>query len=454
MNIIDKKIENCKIKLLKRPLTFFGLLSYGFEWHLEENLSENTEGFVSFNPNDLSTTIDKRIHINKKLLEKDDYTYKNLCFLIIHELQHIIRKHSLRGRRKENQNAWSLACEHCTDRDSKKIVATNSGDNTITGYLDEYAILEELNKALPNCSEEEAYAWILKNLNKIEFEDDAKFVKVTINPGKPNEQVIYITLPQIQQEDGSFTPINPIMINAEIEDAIENTIAEAIAISQSLQDKGSQPANISALIDKLIYVEVDWKIIVEKAIKKNVIRLPSSRSWRQLNKFYIPHKIALPGISSKKRNRGLSDLYILADSSGSISDRNLKEFAGIIYESMKYFDNTVLITHDTITQEPKYFTKKEKNKFLNFINTIGFKGRGGTSHKQCFQKIDDKYQNGENIGIVLALTDGYSDIEQCVTQFGWIKDRRIPLMIICNSPYKFNSPVLRNLENFSVIYIN
>lgn len=456
---IDQKIENCKIKLLKKPLTFFGLISYGFEWYLEKNLPEHIEGYVSFNPNDLTQTVDKKIHINKSLLENNNYSYKNLCFLLLHEIQHIIRKHSLRGRRKENQNAWALACEHCVDRDTQKIAKAKSDkgviidDNYITGYLNEYAVIRDLDSIMPNCSEEEAYEWILKNQTKFKFENNSKFIKVIINEGN-NESEIYITLPQIQQDDGNYIPINPITIDSDIETAIENTISEAVAITQSLQNNGSQPQSVSELLDKLIFVDVDWKMIVDKAIKKNVTRLPSNRNWRKLNKYYIPHNITLPGIISKKRNRGISDLYILLDNSASISSKDLKEFSGIVYDSMKYFEKTILIVHDVKIQTPQIFTKRQKNKFLEFLKSVGFKGRGGTSHLQCFKEIDRVYEAGENIGIVLSLTDGMSDIETCIPKVKWINDNKIPFIVICNSSYRFTTPNIRNLENFLTVYIN
>lgn len=471
MDILERKIENCKIKLFKSPLTFFGILSFGFIWKLEENLNENIEGFVSFNPNNLSKTLDKQIHINKKVIERENYSYNNMCFLILHEIQHIIRKHALRGRNKENPNIWSLACEHCVDRDSLKIAkaVNNKGkiisDIQIESYENEYAIIKKLDRELPNCSEEEAYDWLLKTSDKIKVKTIGKtgnggaggtgnpeYIQVTVEIDPVNPQVINITIPQMDNGDGTFDAVNPNIISGEIQDVINNTVAEATAVSESLEQKGSQPGGLKQLIDQIIYIEVDWKIIVEKAIKQNVIRLPSNRSWIRLNKFYTPHNINIPGKISKRRHEGLNDLYILVDTSGSISDRNLKEFSGIVYESMKYFENTIVISHDVSAQEPMKFTKKDKNKFLQYLKNTGFKGRGGTSHRFCFDQIEKAHEKLEKIGIILSLTDGHSDIESIWNKYNWTKDKKVPFMVICNSKKKF-SQMLR-YENFSVAHIN
>ena len=58
-------------------------------------------------------------------------------------------------------------------------------------------------------------------------------------------------------------------------------------------------------------------------------------------------------------------------------------------------------------------------------------GRGGTSHRDAFDLIEEDYVEGENIGMVISLTDFESDIESIWSRYNW-KDE-IPFKVLLTS---------------------
>src|SRR6056297_3259615 len=137
------------------------------------------------------------------------------------------------------------------------------------------------------------------------------------------------------------------------------------------------------------------------------------------------------GMEEEKENVGT--LVCAIDSSGSISSIDLKKFAYVLNQSLQYFNEVILLVHDTKFQQDEYST------FYDFVKNIGFKGRGGTSHKEVFDYVENKIwadnDKRDVLSIVMSLTDGYSDIERNYKKYKWIKNNT-PLVFIVNN-YNF-----------------
>jgi uncharacterized protein with von Willebrand factor type A (vWA) domain len=217
------------------------------------------------------------------------------------------------------------------------------------------------------------------------------------------------------------------------------TVREGIKHKNKLRGYGS--SDIYEVIDKILEVKIPWEELVELAIKSNVITKTDDRTWKQLNKYYINLSLTLPGeYSYEAKGDGIGTLIICVDTSGSISPDDLKKFAHIICKSFKYFENVIVITHDFEVKQKKIFF--DENEFLNYIMSIGFDGRGGTSHIDVFSTIDeliegnldieDHYISLDDISMVISLTDCYSDLEEIINDghgdIKWLDD--IPLAIV------------------------
>lgn len=433
-------IRKSKIKFFTKALIFFGMCANKFSWEIE-NFDQNIEGFVRFDTKNLTKIESGAIFINKFYLLKPDYTYNNLIFIICHELLHVLNKHGARrGDRKWEE--WNVACDHVVEVFLKKM------EQIIKPYNNKYNIIDELYSHKPDCTAEYAYDWIIKHPSKLQI-DSAQDMSINVKDGQGNYMFTVST------NLGGITQNN----SEELDEATKNIlidqiVAESRAIFENIKSQGNLPGYLVSYLDNILKVEIPWETLVEKAIKTNIIMKPDDRSWRSLNKFFIPHKINLPGCSLIQDTEGTGSLIVGVDSSASITDRPLKKFSGIIERSMEHFKEVHVIVHDVTVHQREIFTKDNIHKFYKFISKEGYKGRGGTSHKYLFDEIQKDFweKDKDNLSMVISLTDSYSDVEYIFKNYEWIKNN-LPLVFIITHDGK-----IMNLEtsfgNISQIKMN
>lgn len=413
---IDQLIRKAKLKLFTNVLFFFGMMANKFVWDVEP-LPEQIEGLVAYDTKDSSKIESGAIHINELYLLKPDYTYNNLVFILCHELLHILNKHGIR-KGDRNWNTWNVACDHVIEVFLRKM------NEVMKPYNNNYNIIPELYNQKPNCTAEQAYDWIINHPNSIQINQTVSEMAIDVMDGSGNYMFTVVTslggITSALDEDEN--------IKAALTDQI---VAEARAIFENIKSKGDTPDYLITYLDKILKVEIPWEKLVEKAIKTNVIMKPDERTWRCLNKYFVAHKINLPGYAFIEDTEGTGVLIIGVDSSGSVTDKNLKKFSSVIENSMKYFKTIILLVHDTIVHQRKEFNKDTIGDFYNFISKTGYKGRGGTSHKHLFDEIQIEHweKDKDNLSMVISLTDMCSDITHVYKNYEWIKNN-LPLVFI------------------------
>ena len=423
MSSVEKKKKDARIKLFRRDLglNFFGALAYQFQLDVHE-MSDRAEGYIMYNKENLDKSGDGIIHLNRKMVSQPDYTHDNIIYVILHELLHILQKHGLRRGQREPE-AWNFACDHVVDRDLREI-------GKVKRYKNACNIIEELDKEKPKCSAEQAYEWIRKKQkqNKMTISMDKKSGMIKVEDHSTGE--IFYVNPQAggQDQTENQSPDD----KKKYKYAIDNFLSHARALYETMKDKGTVGGSLATYLDKILKVEIPWESLLEKAIKTNTIMKPDERSWRQLNKYFQPHGMTLPGYSFIEDNEGIGLLIVLADTSGSISDKNLKQFSSVIIQSMKFFKTILLITHDVPIHQEKEFDSDSIRDFYQFINEEGFKGRGGTSHKAVFDRIEELWEDNEikdDLSMVISLTDNQSDSHRIYQDYRWIKNK-VPLVFV------------------------
>lgn len=442
---VNQKIKRARLKMFRKDigLMLFGACSYKFNWVVTP-MPEMVEGGVRF---DITTNNveDGNIYINEHYINKTDYDHDNLVALIIHEILHILQKH---GQRRNNRTPmlWNFACDHVVDRDLRSFA--------LHPYQKQFNIIEELHLINPKCSAEEAYEWIINQEGRFTIgpgdgndgDDDNRIEVSIITDEKTNERYI-VTSPPDQNESLSQED------KEKLKQKIDQFISEARAQNQIMKEKGSNPGRIQEYLDRLLKVEIDWTSLLEKAIKTNIILKPNERNWRRLHPYYQLHGLNLPGRSMEEEKENIGQLVLLIDTSGSINKNDLGRFAYVLDKSLNYFDSVLLITHDTQIHQKVEFRKLEHTEVHDFIKNQGFEGRGGTSHRDCFKYIEDEIwsinEKRDVLSMVISLTDGYSDIDNIVNQFNWIKNNT-PLVIASTSDWEFKNPMFSNISTIFI----
>jgi len=441
---INELIKLSKIKLFTKELIFFGMMLHRFDWTVYE-FHPSMEGYVVFNEKDLSTIESGKIHLNEIYLNKLDYTFIHLVYLLCHELLHILNRHGLRKDDRIHK-IWCVAADHVIEVYLRKNLS-----HLIKPYQNRYNIVERLESEEPNCSVEKAYDWLVKNEKFIEIEvelGDGDSPDTIVVKDQNGNILFEMTddLSQSEKEDMTDSPEAIYQLN--------QLISEARAVFETIKSKGDLPGYLTTYLEELLKVEIPWERLVEKSIKTNIIMKPDDRSWRNLNKIYIPHGLILPGYSLTEDIEGVGTLIIFVDTSGSISDKNLKQFSNVVENSMRFFKEIHLITHDVQIHQQKIFNLENINMFYEFLKKEGYQGRGGTSHRYVFEFVEKEYwdKNKDELSMVISLTDMYSDIGSYYKDYNWIRNN-IPLTFIITKGGKLIS-FDSSYTNISQIMIN
>jgi predicted metal-dependent peptidase len=438
--VVNTKINKAQIKLSKKAdgLNFFGACAYSYAWSIHSMPGMNAEGYVLFDK-DTKDIEDGTIHINYDLVKRKDYTHIHLAYIICHELLHILGRHGLRKGQRDH-GIWAAACDHVVERDLMDVA------HSVVPYDDRYHYFEKLHKEQPTCSVEQAYDWIVKQINagniQVHLVAGDSMVEVTDENG--NTFTINVQV-------GGTDPKKVKGNSAQVLQTNEKVLAEARALHEIMKSRGTSPGSLTSLLDSMLAVEIPWEKLLEKSLKTNVQMRPDDRTWKMPNKIYRPLGILLPGQTMMEEREGVGLIIYATDSSGSMSDEELKKCSSVVHQSFQYFKYVWLYVHDVDVKQKKEFDKTEAHKFMSFLKVEGYEGRGGTSHNPVFDRIQkeawetDEY-NAE-ISLVICLTDGYSDIESSIKKYEWCKS--IPIVFVIFGGHQINV----SQENVTVINV-
>ena len=188
---------------------------------------------------------------------------------------------------------------------------------------------------------------------------------------------------------------------------------------------GDIPGELLRAIEKLLGVKVDWK----KELRKMITSLSKKTDYFLPNKRFLSTSVQW---GSKKRKEDFETLVVIADTSGSVSQKELTQFVTEALSIMESFKpkETYLIWCDSTVYEPVDIIKPGQSWSYKHAP-----GGGGTSFIPPVAWIENNIINkGKKLGPVLFFTDGYPNsgpnggwpketeysIKKYVNKFFWI----------------------------------
>lgn len=453
--------EKLRKKIASPDFLIFAAALYKYTWELDPTCDKHAGAYVILdNKNKLANGT---IYVNARKVLNDDYTFCHYGYTIFHELLHIMNKHGSR-RGPRDPLMWNLAGDHVINTFLAKVIEyekeknrTNYFQPYTTPFIEPDLVKNENNDEL---SVEEVYEYLQKN-----FKKNYKIEKVSSdnNQGNNNggnqqqntqdnnnsnsggnnqnsnqkENWYKIT----DKRTGKSYYVSDKKEDPNCGRAENNTNTTARGWMQ--KQRGTMPEFMKRYLDKILEVKIPWDELLKSAIKKNVVIRPSDRGWANLNAFYYPIGLTMPGKQYEELPDGIGTLIITVDTSGSISEENLGEFSSVICESIHHFEKIIVLVHDVEIHQYEEFNFDDSAKLFEFITKTGFKGGGGTSHEKIFDVIEEIYEEEQNgVSMNIFLTDGYSDIEENWDKHKWSKENRIPTFIILTKESKF----IENIE--------
>lgn len=398
---LHEKMRQAMLKLLNvNSLRFFGLLVYNFEYVEIKNHAKFRTMYVTFDADKNNWTIGYDVDF----VEQSDPG--ELVYIIAHEILHAINGHCFRSIDRIEEY-WNFATDHviniCLDKDvdcDGLQMIKPKGRFLIPKLRDEHF----------NWSVEKVYAWLQKNAtvkpvvdkngNKLEG-----LSVVCIEDAGENGENLNVRV----QADMKLTAKGK---SADI--AQKNLIGQVrVHLNSSRSSRGLVSGNLYGLLKHLVEIEIPPEEIIETAIK-NVLVMSDERSWRSINKRLYPHGIMS---CANETDEVLGDVICLVDHSGSISDEHCALFGGAIKNCSTLFQNLHILYHDTKQQGD--VTILSCDEISQSKKLFEVRGRGGTAHDDAFDYVQQCYDNGINVSLVLVFSDWESNIEHIWGRYNW-----------------------------------
>jgi predicted metal-dependent peptidase len=294
-----------------------------------------------------AATDGRNFYYNTLFVEK--LPAKQLEFLVGHEVLHAVYDHM--GRRG--------------DRDP--MIFNIANDYAVNADLVDQKVGERIN-VVPmlydakyrGVSSEEIYDDLMKNVKKISLDQLAEMLLDEHLDGNGDGDG-----DSDDDKDGSGRP----RLTDEEKKQIRDEIREAVLNAAQQAGAGNLPAGVKRLIKDLTEPVIDWRTLLEQQIQSTIKSdftwmKPSRRGWHM--------DAIMPGMLPGTQ----IDVCIAIDTSGSISERDIKDFMTEIKGIMESYDEYKIHVwcFDTEIYNPQVFTSDN----LEDIESYEPAGGGGT----------------------------------------------------------------------------
>ena len=314
---IEEKLKSARIGLLIRE-PFFGSMATNLELIRDDNFD---------------TAATDGMHFYYNLAFINSLTIKQTEFLFGHEVLHNVFEHLLR-KDERHMKLWNVACDY-----------------VVNDILVESKIGEQIENLL---LDKKYHGWYAEAV----YDDLMKNVK-TIDLESLTDKLLDEHMDGMEGKGRGLTESQ--------KNEMRNKIRENLL--NSIQTAGKLPAGVDRYVNELTQPKMNWKELLRQDIQSSI---------KTDYSFYRPAKkgrsqgIVLPG---SIKEYGL-DICIAIDTSGSISDDDLKVFLSEIQGIMsQYTDYTIRVwCFDTEVHNEKIYRSDEGED----ITTYKAKGGGGT----------------------------------------------------------------------------
>lgn len=339
--LVREKLVTARIGLLLRA-PFFGNLATRLEL-------VNADSWLG-----TAATDGRKFYYNTEFVNK--LKPKEVEFLFGHEVLHNVYDHMGRNGSRDHR-LFNCAADFCVNAD---LIDQRIGDKITPCLYD---------AKYKGWSAEEVYDDLYENAEKIDI-------------GKLLEQMVDEHLDGEGDGDGDGEDGEgngegngkgrPKLSQAE-RDAIKDEIREALLQAAQATGAGNLPAGVKRLIKDLTKPVVNWRELLEQQIQSTV---KDDFSWSRPNRRSWHMDAIMPGMKPGTQ----IDVCVAIDTSGSITEKDLKDFLSEVKGIMDAYDEYKIrvITWDTAVYNPQTFTSENMDDITTYVP-----GGGGGTDPHC-----------------------------------------------------------------------
>ena len=170
----------------------------------------------------------------------------------------------------------------------------------------------------------------------------------------------------------------------EIVKQVERKLTDALT---TIKLVGNLPAWAEILVNEVLKPKVDWRRLIRSLLTKGLGK-KVKRTWTRPSRKYP----LFPGKETLKTNH----IVALIDTSGSIGEKELKQFLGEVYGIVREHAEVIVIPWDARAYDPIPIKRPSD------IKNIKLRGGGGTKIRPALKLLNSKYSNAD---MVVILSD-------------------------------------------------
>jgi predicted metal-dependent peptidase len=298
---------------------------------------------------------------------------KEVEFLFGHEVLHVVYDHF--GRRGERDPLLSnVAADYCVNADLKK--------HRVGEFITSVPCLYE--SKYEGMSYEEVYDDLYKNAEKIDIN---QLIEKLLDDHMDGEG-------DGDGKDGNNRVKRP-KLTEEEKAAIRDEIKEAMLSAAQTCDAGNIPAGVKRIIQDLTEPKMNWRELIRQQIESTV---KSDFTWLRTSRKGWDMDAVMPGMKTQEA----IDICVMIDMSGSISERQGRDFISEVKGIMETFqDYRIHIgCFDTEVYNMQMYTADN----LEDIADYKLAGGGGTDFDCFFDYFKKEEIEPKKL---VVFTDGY-----------------------------------------------
>jgi len=303
---------------------------------------------------------------------------KEIEFLFGHEVLHCVYDHF--GRRGDRDpQLWNIANDYCVNGDLKK--------HRVGEFITSVPCLYDAK--FEGKSSEEVYDYLYENAEKISIDDLIDRILDEHMDGDDGEGG------GSGEDQGKGKGRGRPQLSQSERDKIRDEIKEAMLSAAQTCDAGNLPLGVKRLIQNLTEPKMNWRELLrmqlESTIKSDYTWLRSSRKGWHVD-------AVMPGM----KTTDAIDIAVAIDTSGSISDKQARDFLTEIKGIMESFDSYRIhvFTFDTQCYNPQQYNSEN----LEDIAEYDIQGGGGTDFEAIFDYLKSAEIEPKKL---VVFTDGY-----------------------------------------------
>ena len=327
------------------------------------------------------------IYINPQFFEKLEPKEKKA--VLLHELMHIVQLHTTRAKKYITRGVPPVITNFVADAKANQYISDYVNNLRAIKPVLPYSVANTFGiKDVERKSFEEIMDEILDKMKKKSYGgggcgrppwEEGPINDIPIDDNVPDGTPIN------EGDNGDEGKKSP----EEIESRVKKKLRESAMTAKQV---GKLPEKLERLVDEIAKPQIHWKRLIRSTLTKGLGK-SVKRTWSRPSR-KIPN--SYPGKEVLKMGK----VIVLVDTSGSIEQKELRQFIGEVWAIVKEVAEVVVIPWDAEAYDPiimKSVGDIEKVK-------VGLKGGGGTVIYPALALVDKKFSDAQQIVI---LSDWY-----------------------------------------------